>query len=628
MLANWFAHPALVWLLLASPVCSALLLYAHLRRRQLTARLGSNLMLRKAVLVGSGQRGWNALCLSLGIALLALACAGPQWGVDKSAQFRSGRDVIVVLDLSRSMSAEQPSRRELALRALRDLADRFESNGGNRVALIAFAAQPRLFFPLTQDCDHLRHTLGQIAADDYPPLAIEEPVSGTRIGAALKLALASFDPQRANRPVIVLLSDGDDPVKDDEWRQGIEAAVAMRIRVHTVGIGDPFKAETIPVGRELLMFNGEPVRTTLNEDLLRQIARATGGEYLPARTSDFQLGAVVQQLLDADELREETPTDSALPIYQLRYFWFLLPAVLLFMLTMLLNEGPKRAAHAVSGSVRPFTARTVRRPVAAVVAVAALVCVSAASPPDLDALLRLGNDAFSRQDYSAALGYYEKAESLTTDPGQISFNKAAAYYRLERYKEAIECYRRTLEDDQAPPERRARAHYDLGNALQQHAPDGLSELAAAVASYRKCLAEPNLEPDLRAKARHNLELAQLRWLAARELPKNADAVKSAEPKDTQYAKEPKDPKKPDEEYAAADPKKNAKIERDDGAPATKKADRLQAGALLALPDQEQVVPATPADTLTTLAEHARRIAEARRRQRNPDGPPALSSKDW
>ncbi len=153
-------------MLLAGPVCSAFLLYAHFRRRQVSARLGSSLLLRRSVLVSQGMRRWKGSCMLLAVTLPAIACAGPHWGLDRTAQFRSGRDVIVVLDLSRSMSAEQPSRRELAVRALRDVANRFEANGGNRVALVAFAANPRVFFPLTQDCEHLRHVLGQIEAND------------------------------------------------------------------------------------------------------------------------------------------------------------------------------------------------------------------------------------------------------------------------------------------------------------------------------------------------------------------------------------------------------------------------------------------------------------------------------
>ena len=280
--------------------------------------------------------------------------------------------------------------------------------------------------------------------------------------SAIQLALESADPARSSRPVIVLLSDGDDPARDGEWRRGIDAAKAKGIRVHVVGIGDPLKAETIPVGKELLTFEDEPVRTKLDENVLREIARGTGGEYLPARaTNRFPLGAVVQQILDAEALRDDSSDDSALPVYQLRFGWFLLPAVLLLMLTMLLSEGP----GAASVKLKPAAAPTPKPKLAAVLLLlTALVGISAAYPPDAEMLLRLGNDAFDRQDYSAALDYYEKAAALTHDPGKISFNKAAAYYRLERFKEAIECYRRALEDDQAAPERRARAHYDLGNA--------------------------------------------------------------------------------------------------------------------------------------------------------------------
>src|SRR5438309_2079162 len=101
MLSTWFAHPALLWMLLALPVCSSLLIFAMLRRRQMTAKLGSPMLLRKSVLMRPRMRRWKSLCILGGIALLALGAAGPQWGIDKDAQHRKGRDVILVLDLSR-----------------------------------------------------------------------------------------------------------------------------------------------------------------------------------------------------------------------------------------------------------------------------------------------------------------------------------------------------------------------------------------------------------------------------------------------------------------------------------------------------------------------------------------------
>src|SRR5947207_2857162 len=142
MLSTWFANPVLLWTLLAISFAQALLLFAHLRRRHMTARLANPLLLRKSVLVRPHLRRWKNVCILTGIMLVAVAAAGPQWGIDRDAQQRKGRDVILVLDLSRSMDAEQPSRRELAVRSLHDLADRFEAHGGNRVALVAFASEP------------------------------------------------------------------------------------------------------------------------------------------------------------------------------------------------------------------------------------------------------------------------------------------------------------------------------------------------------------------------------------------------------------------------------------------------------------------------------------------------------
>jgi Ca-activated chloride channel family protein len=632
MLSTWFARPALLLTLLAVPICSALFLFAYFRRKQMTARLGSSLQLRKSVFVGVRARRWKRFCLLAGVALAALACAGPQWGLDKSAQHRMGRDVIVVLDLSRSMNAEQPSRRELACRALRHLADTFEEHGGNRVALIAFAARPQLLFPLTQDCDHLRHVLEQIEADDIPKLSFEEPVSGTRIGAALKLAVESIDRRRANRPVIVLLSDGDDPVEDDEWIEGITAASRKQIRIHTVGIGDPHRAENIPAGREFLLYDGKPIPTKLNETRLREIARRTDGIYLAAHTQTLPLGTFVQHLLDADELREEEPTGDELPVYQLRYAWFLFPAVLLFMLTIFLTEGPSLSRNeskmppTSTLNQKPSRATARTKAAALVMILTALLSISAADPPSADSFLRQGNEAFARQEYENALKFYEQAESLTTDPGLISFNKAAAHYRLGQHREAIECYRRCLEDDQAPVERRARGHFDLGNALLQYAGDNAQTLAEAVSAYRACLHQPTLSASLRADARHNLEIAQMLWLKARgKLPED----KKTDPNKPPYPPENEDKKDDDGAYVAVNPSKDGQKREVDNLPNAPKPKQMRSqGMSKHLADEEQVHPVSPEDTLATLADHARRIAEARRRMRNPNGPAELTTKDW
>src|SRR5262249_32807162 len=137
--------------------------------------------------------------LFLGLSVLIIGIAGPRWGRSESADTASDHgDLVIVLDVSRSMLAEQPSRQERALRALRDLADNFASYGGPRVALVVFAAQAKTVFPLTNDYDHFHHALDQIDADDLPPSlrpnADADSVSGTRIGAGLKSGVELLAP--------------------------------------------------------------------------------------------------------------------------------------------------------------------------------------------------------------------------------------------------------------------------------------------------------------------------------------------------------------------------------------------------------------------------------------------------
>lgn len=625
MPSSWFAHPMLLWLTLALPVASLFSLYAFFRNRWLIAKLAKPLLLRKSLLVRSRARSWKGLLFTLGLSLLAIACAGPQWGLDPNAYGRKGRDVLIVLDLSRSMRAQQPDRRVLALRSLHNVADVFEDHGGNRVALVGFAAKARLFFPLTQDYDHLRKSLKMIEEDDYAPLTDENAASGTRIGAALQLAVKSCDPARLNRPIIVLVSDGDDPLDDGEWTRGADEAAAKQIRVHTVGVGNPEKSQSILVGDDVLQFEGEPIRTKLNEKLLADLARRTQGTYLPAHDREIELGTLVQHLLDVDELREETTGQGDLPVYQLRIVWFLFPAVLFFVLSMVLSDGPhakQKEEKAKTHRRRPF-ASSRGKMVSAALVIVAILSISAADSPAVDALLRKGIDAFERKDYQAAIGYYEQVEALSQDPGLVSFNKAAAHYRLGNLREAIDGYRRALEDDAAPSMRKARAHFDLGNALMKNA-GGAQELREAVENYRACLRQQDLPTKLQADARHNLEVAQLLWLRAKA---NEPDVKEPDLPPQKDPFEEKDPAKSAETYKPVDPDKKHEIKQAEDAP-TGKSSKLQPGTLQVLRDKEDIQNLSREDALKTLDENARRIAQQRRAQRNPAGPANLSTKDW
>ncbi len=342
-MTHWFAHP---WLLLTLagcfPLLIGLLLWSSARRQRALLQLGPRLARLDAL---PRPRGWmrlRRLCLALGLLLLGLGLAGPQWGRDWGQSAAPGRDLMVVVDCSRSMLAETPSRLERAQAALLDLVRTVQKQGGHRLGLVVFAGKAKLLCPLTHDYDHFRSTLSSLESQPFNPDlgpgannggAPED--SGTRIGLGLHEAIRFQGKHLAARDIL-LLSDGDDPARDGEWQYGIDEAREQGIPVSVVGLGDPDDASPIRIGGETQKHEGKEVRTRLEEAPLRKVAQETGGTYVPARTRALPLGEVYLNLVASQARREQS--EDVLPVYRQRYPLFLLPAFALLLLTLVLPE--------------------------------------------------------------------------------------------------------------------------------------------------------------------------------------------------------------------------------------------------------------------------------------------------
>lgn len=625
-----FAHPWVLWLLVLLPALSLVCAWAWRWRRRALARLGNPLLLRELTLVRGRLRGLRTLCVLAGLSAVLVGAAGPQWGRDWNPELTAGRDLVVVLDLSRSMLAEQPSRQERALRALRDLADTLQKRGGHRVALVAFAGRPKVMFPLTYDYDHFRDALAELDAAYLPPELRPDPgqgaTSGTRLGAALRLAAVAHDPQAAPFQDILLLSDGDDPARDDEWAGGAEAARAQNIPVHVVGIGDPDTVRTIPAEEGVWKHDRVPVKTRLEEGPLQEIARRTRGVYVPARTQALPLGAIFEEVIEPrGDPAGGAEAAASLTVFRPRYAWFLGPALLLLALSMALGEG-RSGRPAWPGAFRAE---------AVLLGAVALLLISAAPLGPVDEYVRRGNAAFAREEYEEALHWYERAEEQSPDPGLVAFNKAAALYRLERFREAEQHYRRSLEDGQVAPARKARGLYDLGNALlRQGGERNARLLERAVHCYRAAVEHAAEVPALRESARHNLELARLLWHRAKKAGPNDPDPAHKQPDEgpgTGGTKAPDDP--------GGDPGVNAaNPDGRKGKAAPKSADGQKAhptkdfapgkGNLPVLPDQDELAPLSPEDVDGHLERIAQRIRRERREFFRQAAPPAADVKDW
>ena len=356
MLRHWFAQPWALWLLASLPALAALGLWDRWRKRRALARLGNPASVQALIDAPRRLRFGRGLFLPLGLACLALGAAGPQWGRDYGQSAAPGRDLVVVLDCSRSMFAETPSRLARAKTALADLTKTIQKRGGARLALVLFAGRARLACPLTHDYDHFRDAVESVDAEAADPELEPGPgvASGTRIGAALHEALLAHDPRPEFRGAqdVLLLSDGDDPDPDHaaEWREGASEARTRGVPVYTVGLGDPDPkaASVIRIDGEPVRYQGTEVRTRLEEVPLREIAEATHGTYFAARTRVIPLGEVYLEAVAGQALRPED--DDRLPVYRQHYAWFLAAAFVLLALAVGVGERRRRLTPGVGAA--------------------------------------------------------------------------------------------------------------------------------------------------------------------------------------------------------------------------------------------------------------------------------------
>lgn len=638
-----FANPwalSLAWLF--SPLC-LLAAWARYRRQRKLAQFGSRLALRELAAVRRSRRFVRSFCFGAGLLALMLAIAGPQWGYQPTPTLATGRDLVVVLDMSRSMLAEDvlPNRLERAKQSLGELADALQKHGGHRVGLVAFAGRARVVCPLTPDYDHFRTAVATLEVGDprlAPGQSDERAVSGTRIGIALKLATELQDDRFHGHQDILLLSDGDDPAQDEEWRQGASAARSAGIPIFTVGIGDPDRESSIPdrEGRPLRHDNKE-VGTRLQEGPLEGIAQITGGVYTPARLEVPPMAELFRFHMQGRPGREFS--DDVLPTLKPRYPWFFGAAFVLLVMSMLIHDrkrprGTREAVPRKTTSVVGALRSTRRSPVSTSLLLLAFVLLSAGPPADPLDLVRAGNTAFEAAQYELAVAYYTRAEEYITDPGLVAFNKAAALYHLGRYREAELHYLRCSED--AAGGRRARVLFDLGNVvLQQSRGQDARLLDRAIRFYEACMRSQGLTPELKDDVTFNLRLAK--QLRERAKPTAADANPTA----NQKTEDPNERERPPRSNGsnttdqAADPREVG-LEKGAGKLEAGKTAKTQlssrpvpgVGNLPPVPDDEKLAPLSQADALAHLQRVAEQLEAERKRLQQRSTPVARNIPDW
>jgi len=325
----------LLWLV---PAVLLLQRYAAWKRRQALARFADEGMVRR--LTNSVDRRSRLAKNVLVLAALFLAVVGlsrPCWNPQPRKVERSGRDVVFLLDVSRSMLAEDlvPNRLERAKLSVLDCIEKLQ---GDRVALVVFAGTSSVLCPLTLDYGFFRSAVDSVAVESVGR-------GGTLIGDAVRKTMSEvFDDQEKRFKDIVLITDGED--HDSFPVDAAKAAGERGVRLIAVGLGDEDTGRRIPVtdasGRKtFLKYQGQEVWAKLDADTLRKMVQETeGGRYIPVSTGNIDLGAIYTQLIATAEKKElESKT---LTRYDEHFQLFLLGAFLILVGEAFLSERKRR----------------------------------------------------------------------------------------------------------------------------------------------------------------------------------------------------------------------------------------------------------------------------------------------
>jgi len=278
-----FENTYMLWFLLLLPVMTALFVITRKWQKNTRNEIASVELLRHIMpRISNGKPLIKFVLYGFAYFLLIIAVANPQIGTKLEEIKREGVDIVIALDVSNSMMAEdiKPNRLERAKQAIAKMVDRLVND---KIGLIVFAGDAYIQIPITTDYVSAKLFLNTISTDIVPK-------QGTAIGSAIELGMKSFTQQEETSKALIIITDGEN--HEDDAMEIARAAVEKGIRVHTIGIGLP-KGAPIPVynggQKNYLKDNsGETVISKLDEDMLRKIAVAGEGVYI--RSTDTRVG--------------------------------------------------------------------------------------------------------------------------------------------------------------------------------------------------------------------------------------------------------------------------------------------------------------------------------------------------
>ena len=529
-----FAHS--IWLSAGVAACGILALSFYFFQKKSHAALqefASNRLLEKLTQgVSPRKRMLKRVILLLAVAAVFVALARPQMGFQWKEVKRKGIDILMAVDTSRSMLAEdvKPNRLERSKFGIMDFVSKLE---GDRVGLLPFAGTAFLMCPLTLDYDAFRNSLDTLDTEIIPQ-------GGTDLAVAIREAEFAFS-NNANHKILVLVTDGED--LEGEALAAAAKAAEKGLTIYTVGVGTS-SGELIPLasGKNAGGFvkdeNGNPVKSRLDETMLQKIAEATGGRYEPLGQQAEGLEAIYREKLSLVPKQELAERMQRVPIE--RFQWPLMFALIMLLLEFAISD---RKSSRKKIPMIKTAYRRIRRDKAHIAStVLVLLCIILPGYRSAHASPGNAEEAYKTGNYKMAVEGYRSEVQKTPDDPKLQFNLGTAAYKDEKYPEALAAFEKALNVQDMAMQN--QSYYNMGNTLyrqgegteKQNPQEAIQKWEASIQAYENALKLKPDDPD----ASFNRDFVKKRLEALKKNPeKNPKDCNKCNNKENKYPKKDK-----------------------------------------------------------------------------------------
>ncbi|MDN3658493.1 VWA domain-containing protein [Ferruginibacter paludis] len=427
-----------------------------------------------------------------------IALANPRMPQGSTMVNRSGIDVMIALDVSKSMLADdiKPNRLERAKQFIAKLIDKLPND---RIGIVVFAGRAYLQMPLTTD-----HSAAKMYLSSATPDVV--PTQGTVIGDALKMCYNAFNTKEKKYKSVVLISDGED---HDKAAEKITKAMADEgVMINTVGIGSPEGTTIIDpaTGETKMDAEGRPVITKLNEQELKSIAGNGNGLYQLFTNTDEIVDAMDKQL---QSMGQRSVTENSLVNFR-NFFPWLLGLSLALLLTEFFISEVKKIAKVKKVIVKKEVA----------VLTVLFILPSLLFAQNSNTLIKNGNDAYNKKEYDVAADNYKKAADKEPNNEKAQYNLGNAFYKKGNADDALQAYDAAIKSSKSKSDQSA-SWYNKGVSLQNN-----KKLPECIDAYKNALKLNPADED----ARFNLQKALLQQQKEQQQKEQQDKEKK-KPKD-------------------------------------------------------------------------------------------------